>query len=903
VGDHRGTQHIDFPNVARRGASYTRDYTFTNHSSMAATLQLTSDQLTAVGSKEIVLNTTLAAEDSYQFRRPDYMVTPAQLSIPPDTDLMQVQLSHDFANFCTEDPASLHLSCTQRGQNAWYLRAYAWTDYNHNGRVWQDSNSNGVVNNGELDLPATPAFTTSPDPRTSLELNALSEANVSGNSQDLRIRTPVDRAGEGLHLALIHRVRSALVPTDAVRMKVTYYKHQPWPVLSLSKSTLTLAAGASETVRATVAVPADATYGYHQGAIRATTTLPGSQQAGVRILHALPGTASVDVYADGTLIVPNLAYKAISAQPYLDLVPGVHRIQVTARGAPRSASIVDQSVAVRAGTEYTLAAVKTSTGGALQTIVDGNLPPKTGTSKVRLGQLSPDAGPVDVYANGARVLSNVSYRSISSYLLLPDGAYTFGVNVAGTSTVLFTVGPVTLTNANLTLYAVGTTAGGALTATQVSGVARTHFPGHISSMPVALNVAAFGDLSTSVTFGGVPQGNSLFDIGSVQGLTDWRGNGTGRQGDWRNFFLDVPDSATVAGRQFLMNTVWSNLPTDIDLLAYGPQPRRTVEGPSGPVEVVAYGSSLFRVDPAVSGPYDLAIKARSQDTLHAVGPGAAYSFNTVTGGASEWLAGPLEHGLQFFSMHNVLYGGKSPAGVPFTTTLGYVDLNPEAVVLTTTARTGTFPLTLTASQNLPGLEVSAYGLRPTQTYSDSVGQSTPAGNTDDPAGNKIYDFTVGRSGFLGITLAPNSNVPGYDVDIFLQRQGTDGSYATIGSSTGGTADEAISIVLPPAGQYRLIVNGYAVPPGASYTLVIQNDEGDDLKVIDPPSGPIAAGTPVHLTISYDADFVGTRHGIVFMGPTGAPTVFRIPVTITNTSVSIYLPHVLKEWDMRVPTTP
>jgi Domain of unknown function (DUF4397) len=52
-------------------------------------------------------------------------------------------------------------------------------------------------------------------------------------------------------------------------------------------------------------------------------------------------------------------------------------------------------------------------------------------ARIRVIHSSPDAPAVDVYANGAKVLSDVPYLASSGYLPVPAGAYTFEVFVAG----------------------------------------------------------------------------------------------------------------------------------------------------------------------------------------------------------------------------------------------------------------------------------------------------------------------------------------------------------------------------------------------------------------------------------------------------------------------------------------
>lgn len=52
-------------------------------------------------------------------------------------------------------------------------------------------------------------------------------------------------------------------------------------------------------------------------------------------------------------------------------------------------------------------------------------------ARVRVIHSSPDAPPVDVYANGDRILSNVPYKASSGYLSVPAGQYTFQIYPAG----------------------------------------------------------------------------------------------------------------------------------------------------------------------------------------------------------------------------------------------------------------------------------------------------------------------------------------------------------------------------------------------------------------------------------------------------------------------------------------
>src|SRR5688500_10614296 len=55
---------------------------------------------------------------------------------------------------------------------------------------------------------------------------------------------------------------------------------------------------------------------------------------------------------------------------------------------------------------------------------------QSGDARIRVVHASPDAPAVDVYANGNKVLSNVTFFAASDYLTVPAGSYKLQVVVA-----------------------------------------------------------------------------------------------------------------------------------------------------------------------------------------------------------------------------------------------------------------------------------------------------------------------------------------------------------------------------------------------------------------------------------------------------------------------------------------
>jgi hypothetical protein len=83
-------------------------------------------------------------------------------------------------------------------------------------------------------------------------------------------------------------------------------------------------------------------------------TDPTSGNAKVRVIHASPDAPAVDVYVDGTAVLTNVPYKAISG--YLEVAAGAHNIQVFATGTTTS-PVIDVTPTLTDGTIYTIIAM------------------------------------------------------------------------------------------------------------------------------------------------------------------------------------------------------------------------------------------------------------------------------------------------------------------------------------------------------------------------------------------------------------------------------------------------------------------------------------------------------------------------------------------------------------------
>jgi Domain of unknown function (DUF4397) len=172
----------------------------------------------------------------------------------------------------------------------------------------------------------------------------------------------------------------------------------------------------------------------------------------VRIIHASPFVGTADVFVDGSTLLSSFGFGAVTG--YAAIPPGPHKVQIALVGKGIGAAALTETLSVSPGAAYTVAAIGTQASSlSLQVFVDNNFL-SSGTAKLRVYELSPDAGAVTVAAAGNTLLSGISYQNASDYLVIPAGGYTFDVSSPANNATLSTS---TSLNANMiaSLFVVG----------------------------------------------------------------------------------------------------------------------------------------------------------------------------------------------------------------------------------------------------------------------------------------------------------------------------------------------------------------------------------------------------------------------------------------------------------------
>lgn len=160
--------------------------------------------------------------------------------------------------------------------------------------------------------------------------------------------------------------------------------------------------------------------------------------AHLRVLHAIVGGPSVDVYVDGKKALEGVSYKGLS--PYLDVPSGSHVLALRLAGSEAASAPIATLKRSLAAEGYFVAAA--ATVGSKPVILVQNETTGKGSEKrasVRFYHLSPDAGPVSISAPSASRMAKNGTRSVVKELLpgksrsasLPSGSTTLSLSAGG----------------------------------------------------------------------------------------------------------------------------------------------------------------------------------------------------------------------------------------------------------------------------------------------------------------------------------------------------------------------------------------------------------------------------------------------------------------------------------------
>jgi hypothetical protein len=246
AGDYRGIEYPSFPAILHPGDSSTKAFTIHNTTGIPFTTHLSNTTLQKVG--EITYTLSITSFSPPPFTRPTWVEDITPLIGTYDPDLVRAQVTFPYEVFDTDGNYGY--------DDRWRVYFYDWTDLNGDGNLWTDTDENGRVDGGEIDI----------DPLTDIyEYNRFTYGYPSGTYLEASLgRDSLSRRHDGVFFGIQRRTGSDPV---TLQVRITFYKKADWGWLSLSAASVNLPAGGNATFNATLTVPSDAQPGVYEGAI------------------------------------------------------------------------------------------------------------------------------------------------------------------------------------------------------------------------------------------------------------------------------------------------------------------------------------------------------------------------------------------------------------------------------------------------------------------------------------------------------------------------------------------------------------------------------------------------------------------------------------------------------------
>lgn len=182
-----------------------------------------------------------------------------------------------------------------------------------------------------------------------------------------------------------------------------------------------------------------------QSTAPSAATLEQRDEALVRVVHAIPAGAPVDIYAGDLAVFESLAYKAV--MPYRVVEGKRYVFSARPAGMANAKPLASNTEGLRDGSYYTVFALPTLNHGVHLRVVDDLLTaPAAGRAKLRIVHGGSDAGEVDVFAAGGEraLFDGVDFQSVTAYEELAPMNGPIEIRTAGQAAALTTIANVTI---------------------------------------------------------------------------------------------------------------------------------------------------------------------------------------------------------------------------------------------------------------------------------------------------------------------------------------------------------------------------------------------------------------------------------------------------------------------------
>jgi Domain of unknown function (DUF4397) len=177
-----------------------------------------------------------------------------------------------------------------------------------------------------------------------------------------------------------------------------------------------------------------------------TSTAPPAKEAGqrdnalVRVINAVPGNVSFDIFADDKKVFESVAFKNVT--PYKELSDDRHSFRVRNAGQDMAQPVAENSEGLSGGKHYTIVVMPDTNDKTTLYVINDNISaPPVDKAQVRVIHASPDAGEIDVVdkQKNQKLFSGVNFEKDTSYTHIEPMKMTLEVRQQGQNQPIVTV--------------------------------------------------------------------------------------------------------------------------------------------------------------------------------------------------------------------------------------------------------------------------------------------------------------------------------------------------------------------------------------------------------------------------------------------------------------------------------
>jgi hypothetical protein len=173
----------------------------------------------------------------------------------------------------------------------------------------------------------------------------------------------------------------------------------------------------------------------------------------LRVIHAVPDAPTVNVYAGASILagLENVDYQVSS--PWIEVDEGSYAVRVEANVPSGTVDVITASLSLEGENSYNVLAIGSATDGTIEPLLVSSERSSvtSGNARVQIVHAAPAAPTVDVYVTApdadiqtAQPLATASFKDSTDQVEVTGGDYQIRITAAGTKTVVFDSGTVTL---------------------------------------------------------------------------------------------------------------------------------------------------------------------------------------------------------------------------------------------------------------------------------------------------------------------------------------------------------------------------------------------------------------------------------------------------------------------------